>query len=152
MTQFKQLICWAIILVFISHRPAAVGAASWEDEKKVWEETARGQEYKDPGYAAKLSLNIMPIDQGHFYVGDVKRGVWTSLFQTIAVIAIAVPVLDAKTRSDDNKSPVWTPAALSSAVLGTISFLSLKVWSAFDSAESAKRYNQERQKNRSLKQ
>jgi hypothetical protein len=126
------------MLLFLSG-PAA--AASWEDESKEWEKFSSTRLYKDPGYAAKLSLNFIPVDNGHFYVGEVGKGVWFSLGQTVSVAVVAVPVLGAQSRSRQKKDPTWTTGMAVMASAGLLSYLGLKVWSAFDAAEGARRYN-----------
>lgn len=122
-------------------RAAGAVAASWEDEKREWEKLSAGRFYKDPGYAAKLSLTPLPIDNGHFYVGDVGKGIWFSVGETASLAAAALPFLQAQARSRRKDSPVWTDGMAASAAAGVVSYVALKVWSAYDAAASARRYN-----------
>ena len=117
-------------------------AASWEDEKKVWEEQANAYQEKDPGYAAKLALNFLPIDNGHFYVGEVGKGIWFSVGQTVGLVALAIPVLNSQSRSKDEElRPIWTSGMIITAAVGGLSYMGLKVWSAYDAAAGAERHN-----------
>src|SRR5687768_14213728 len=94
--------CAALLLLL-----AAPGrAASWEDEKTEWEKMAGTRFYKDPGYAAKLALNFYPVDLGHFYVGEVGKGVWSSAGQTVSLVALALPILNAQARSRRDKEKI----------------------------------------------
>ncbi len=120
-------------------------AASWEDEKEVWEQLSKTRLYKDPGYAAKLSLSFLPVDNGHFYVGEVGKGIWFSVGETASLAAIAVPLLNAQSRSKEDLKPLWTDAMVASAALGGFFYVFLKVWSAYSAAESARRYNKARE-------
>ena len=96
--------CLALLLM----AAPVLRAASWEDESKEWEKMSGTRFYKDPGYAAKLALNLYPIDMGHFYVGEVPKGVWSSAGQTVSLVALVLPVLSAQSRSKNDKEPVWT--------------------------------------------
>jgi len=121
---------------------APLRAASWEDEKKVWEEQANAFQEKDPGYAAKLALNFLPIDNGHFYVGEVGKGIWFSVGQTVGLVALAIPVLNSQSRSKDEElRPIWTSGMIVTAAVGGLTYMGLKVWSAYDAAAGAERYN-----------
>lgn len=127
---------------------AAVPAcpASWEDETKEWEKLSGTRFYKDPGYAAKLALNLYPVDMGHFYVGDVGKGVWSSAGQTVSLVALVLPVLNAQARSKRDKDDIWTSGMIVTAAAGGVGYLVLKIWSAFDAAASARRYNEAQEK------
>ncbi len=127
-------------------------AASWEDEKKTWDSEAGVRSEKDPGYAAKLSLNFLPVDNGHFYVGEVSRGIWFSVGQTLSLVAVAVPLLNSQSRSRQELRPVWTQAMVGVAAAGGFGYLALKVWAAFDAAAGARRYNEALAKEREKKQ
>jgi hypothetical protein len=127
---------------------APLRAASWEDETKEWEKLSGTRFYKDPGYAAKLALNLYPVDLGHFYVGEVPKGVWSSAGQTVSLVALVLPVLNAQSRSKNDKDPVWTGGMVAVAAAGGVGYLALKIWSAFDAAQSARRYNEAQEKER----
>ncbi len=134
------------LLSLIPHLPSPpLNAASWEDEKEVWEQLSKTRLYKDPGYAAKLSLSFLPVDNGHFYVGEVGKGIWFSVGETASLVAIAVPLLNAQSRSKADLKPLWTDAMVVSASLGGFFYVFLKVWSAYSAAESARRYNRARE-------
>jgi hypothetical protein len=126
--------------------PAPLRGASWEDEKDEWEKFSSTRFYKDPGYAAKLALNFLPVDNGHFYVGEVGKGIWFSVGQTVALAAVAVPVLNSQSRTRQDKDPVWTSGMVATAGGGALVYLALKVWSAYDAADGARRYNAEQEK------
>jgi hypothetical protein len=138
----QAFLSWAVAAALLGSPFSTARSASWEDEKKVWEEYANTPRGKDPGYAAKLSLNFLPIDNGHFYVGEVGKGIWFSVAETAALAAVAIPVLGAQSRSKQDIRPVWTDAMVVSAAAGGVAYMALKVWSAFDAAEGARRYNE----------
>ena len=131
----------AALFCLLSLLPLAGWSDSWEDEKQVWEQMSNSKTYKDPGYAAKLSLNFWPVDNGHFYVGDVGKGIWFSVGETAALVAAAMPVLTAQARVRQDKSPTWTTSMVVSAALGGLSYIGLKVWSGYDAADGARRFN-----------
>lgn len=132
--------------------PTSASSASWEDEAKEWEKFSGTRFYKDPGYAAKLALNLWPIDNGHFYVGEVRKGVWFSLGETVALAAAAIPILNAQARSKQDKDPIWTDGMVAAAAVGGASYLILKMWSAFDAAAGARRYNRLQEEERKKQQ
>jgi hypothetical protein len=129
-----------------------VHSASWEDEKDEWEKMSSTRFYKDPGYAAKLALNWLPVDNGHFYVGEVAKGIWFSVGQTASLVAVVSAYLGAQSRSKDKKQPIWTDGMIAAAGAGFAGYLGLKVWSAFDAAEGARRYNAAREAERAKEQ
>jgi hypothetical protein len=137
----------AAVLLFAACPPARA-ASSWEDESKEWEKLSGTRFYKDPGYAAKLSLTFLPVDNGHFYVGEVAKGVWFSLGETVSLAAVVAPVLAAQSRSKLKKDPVWTGGQIAMAGAGVAAYLGLKVWSAFGAAADARRYNAEQEAKR----
>ena len=47
----------ALLLLLTTLSPLRA-RGSWEDETKEWEKLSGTRFYKDPGYAAKLSLNF----------------------------------------------------------------------------------------------
>jgi hypothetical protein len=120
-------------------------AASWEDEKDVWEQMSSTRFYKDPGYAAKLALNFLPVDNGHFYVGEVGKGIWFSVGQTASLVAVAAAYLGSQSRAKEDERPIWTSSMIASAAGGVVSYIGLKVWSAYSAAEGARRYNRARE-------
>lgn len=134
------------VLTLLLALSPALRAASWEDESKEWEKVSGTRFYKDPGYAAKLALNLYPIDMGHFYVGDVAKGVWSSAGQTVSLVALVMPVLSSQSRSKQDKDPVWTSGMIVTASVGGLGYLALKIWSAFDAAGTARRFNAEQEK------
>jgi hypothetical protein len=137
----RRSVTAAVFLVACHLSPVASPAASWEDEKQIWESLSNAKDYKDPGYAAKLSLNFLPVDNGHFYVGDVGKGIWFSVGETTSLAAVAVPLLNSQSRSKEGLRPIWTDAMVATAALGGVSYIALKVWSAYDAAASARRFN-----------
>lgn len=142
----KGFIVFLIFQWAIGHPQPAMGAASWEDEKEEWERISSTRFYKDPGYAAKLSLNFWPVDNGHFYVGEVGKGVWYSVGETMALVAVATAYLNAQSRSKEDIKPIWTDAMVGAAAGGGVFYIGLKVLSAFSSAACARRYNAEQEK------
>jgi hypothetical protein len=138
---FHVWVCLFSSLMLYHSSFSPLKAASWEDEKKVWEDHANRKDERDPGYAAKLSLSLLPVDNGHFYVGEVGKGIWFSVGQTVSLVAAAVPVLNSQSRSKQGVRPVWTTPMVISASVGGFCYLALKVWSAYDAAEGARRYN-----------
>jgi hypothetical protein len=143
----RGLFAKALLLLLALAAPPA-RAASWEDEDKEWEKFSSTRFYKDPGYAAKLSLGWLPVDMGHFYVGDVSKGVWSSAGQAVALTALVMPVLNAQARSKRDKEDIWTGGMIATAVAGGLGYLGLKIWSSFDAAASARRYNEALAKDR----
>lgn len=139
--KFNLVLLMGLVVSQAALRPSFCSAASWEDEKKAWEEFANNPREKDPGYAAKLSLNFLPVDNGHFYVGEVSRGIWFSVGQTASLVAVVSPYLSAQSRAKQDKDPIWTTSMIVTAAMGGAGYLILKVWSAFDAAEGARRYN-----------
>lgn len=140
-----QVLFMAVLSLISDPLSPSLQAASWEDEKEVWEQLSKTRLYKDPGYAAKLSLSFLPVDNGHFYVGEVGKGIWFSVGETASLVAIAVPLLNAQSRSKADLKPLWTDAMVVSASLGGFFYVFLKVWSAYSAAESARRYNRARE-------
>ena len=57
-------------------------------------------------------------------------------------MATIISITDATNRARQDKEHAWTPVGLSSLIAGGLSFVGIKAWSAFDAAESARRYNQ----------
>lgn len=144
----KRALTVLFLSLFVFHLPSPVfrlHAASWEDEKDEWEKMSSTRFYKDPGYAAKLALNWLPVDNGHFYVGEVGKGIWFSVGQTASLVAVLSAYLGAQSRSKDEKRPIWTDGMVATAAGGLAGYLGLKVWSAFDAAAGARRYNASRQ-------
>jgi hypothetical protein len=129
------------LLLALTVSAARAGGNGWEDEKDEWEKMAGTRFYKDPGYAAKLSVGLLPMDMGHFYVGEVPKGVWSSVGQTVSLAAVGIPLLNAQGRSKRDKDPVWTSGMIATAAVGGLGYIALKVWSAFDAAQGARRYN-----------
>ncbi|MBI4396598.1 MAG: hypothetical protein HY548_05850 [Elusimicrobia bacterium] len=138
----SQIGCMILLVAFAA--PCA-GAASWEDEKEEWKKFSSTRFYKDPGYAAKLSLAFLPVDNGHFYVGEVGKGVWFSVGETVALAAVAVPFFNSQSRAKEEKDPLWSTGMIATAAFGGVSYIALKVWSAFDAAEGARRYNKQQE-------
>ena len=137
----KKFAAFLVALGCFLH-PLISQAVSWEDEKRNWEENARQNvNYRDPGYAARLAFSPFPIDLGHFYVGEIKKGVWTSVGEFVSVAALVIAAIDASGRSRRGVDPVWTPASAVAITVGLSGFLGLKVWSSFDAAEGAKKFN-----------
>lgn len=150
-------VCWRARILLAALPMFVIGvlplpAASWEDEKKTWDSEAGVRSEKDPGYAAKLSLNFLPVDNGHFYVGEVSRGIWFSVGQTLSLAAVAVPLLNSQSRSRQERRPVWTQAMVGIASGGGVGYLALKVWAAFDAAAGARRFNKALAEQREKKQ
>ena len=85
---------------------------------------------------------------GHFYVGDVGKGVWSSAGQTISLAALVLPVLNAQARSKRDKEKIWTGGMIATAAVGGLGYMGLKIWSAFDAAAGARRYNEAHAKER----
>jgi hypothetical protein len=123
-----------------------LGASNWEDEKDEWMKIANSRVYKDPGYAAKLAMNFLPVDNGHFYVDEIKKGVWFTVGQTAALSAVAVTYLGSRSREKEDKDPIWTDAMVAAGSAGALAYVGLKVWAAFSAAEDARRYNAAQEK------
>ena len=148
---FLAFLLFALGLAATAPSPV-LAEANWEDEKDVWKDISKQRQYKDPGYAAKLSLTLLPIDNGHFYVGEVGKGIWFTMGETASLAALAVPFLRAQNRSRENVKPLWTDAMVVSAALGGVGYLLLKIWSAFDAAEGARRFNRRREAEKQKKE
>lgn len=137
--QLKNVgVIFAVGLIFFQGPAYGV---SWEDEKRTWEEYARSPLYRDPGYAARLAFSPFPIDLGHFYTGSIKKGVWTTVGEIVSTAAAVGGILDANGRSKRGEAEVWTTRNIVLAGAGLFGFLGFKVWSSFDAAKEAERFN-----------
>lgn len=99
----------------------------------------------NPGVAAGLSIQPMPVALGQFYTGDWQRGIiYTSL-----EVAIAIPgmiLLSGRGHHTlENEQNEWTDSEKREFIYLLSGYFLIKTISAFDAGYSAERHNEKLQ-------